>query len=217
MFNSYRVFLFVILSAALLIGSAVAAQGEPPCVGDPECYEPPAPGMPGSSSSPLTGGPAAPPWTGLGDGRLNPNPAEYYSLWCKHTFLEIWRGVPEGSLLQFVPIWLLDGLESDGGTVTIPNYGLTPFTITRQGDTITVAGNYGNLQPIAGQKSFSLSDCIARNDGPIGEPPPNNQPSTGFVSFTATACYGRDTEAVRQGRVPPDQICQDRPNRSVTG
>src|SRR5262245_9057260 len=137
MASNYRIVLLIALLSMLLIGSAAAAQE--PCVGLPECYEPP---PSGGSGSALTFAPAAPPWSGLTDGRLNPHPADYYSLYCKNTFLEIWRGVPTGSLLQFVPIWLLDNLNPNSGTTTIPNYGLTPFTITRNGDIITVSGNY---------------------------------------------------------------------------
>jgi hypothetical protein len=210
MFN--RIFMLgVVLLFALVIALPASAQDE--CVGDPECYEPPSSG---GSSNPQSNNP--PPWSGLSDGRLNPDAAEYYSIYCKNTFLEIWRGVPTGSLLQFVPIWLLDGLNPDGGTTTIPNYGETPFTITRNGDIITVSGNFGNLQPAEGSKSFSLSDCIAHNDGPIGSAPPNNNPpAPQFSVTTLTVCYGRDSEAVRQGRVPPDQICDEGPTRMTFG
>jgi hypothetical protein len=216
MFTTNRIVLLCLLAAALLLTVGGVAAQEPPCVGLPECYEPTPPPSGGSGSG-SSSGPAAPPWTGFSDGRMNPNPAEYYSLFCKNTFLEIWRGAPTGSLLQFVPIWLLDGLDEDGGTTTIPNYGFEPFIITRNGDLITVSGNYGNGQPppgveppgVPGEKVFSLSECITRNDGPIGSAPPSSQPSTGFVDFTLTMCYGRDSEPVRQGRVPPDQICDD--------
>ncbi len=215
--TKYRIALVSVAAFIFALALSLPVAAQEPCVGLPECYVTPMPG--GSSTSSLSSAPAAPPWSGLGDGRLNPQMDEYYSLFCKHTFLEIWRGVPTGSLLQFVPIWLLDGLDEDGGTATIPNYGLTPFTITRHGDLITVSGNYGNLQPADGAKSFSLSDCIARNDGTIGNAPPSSQPPTFFGgATTVTVCYGRDTEAVRQGRVPPDQICNEGPSRvRVTG
>jgi hypothetical protein len=205
------------LLATLALALPVAAQE--PCIGDPECYEPPpAPPPSGRSTSPASSGPAAPPWSGFSDGRLNPHQAEYYTLYCKNTFLEIWRGAPTGSLLQFVPIWLLDGLSPNGGTTTIPNYGQTPFTITRWGDSITVSGNYGNFQPAEGEKIFNLSECISRNDGPIGSAPPGYTTPGLFDSVLAvTLCYGRDSEVVRRGLVPPDQICDEGPTRVAVG
>jgi hypothetical protein len=212
MFNRI-VMLGAVLLFALVASLPAAAQDE--CVGDPECYEPPSSG---GSSNAQSNNPPPPPWSGLNDGRLNPQMDEYYSVYCKNTFLEIWRGVPSGSLLQFVPIWLLADLDANGGTATIPNYGLTPFTITRNGDLIIVSGNYGNLQPAEGEKTFSLSDCIAHNDGPIGSAPSsNNTPSINFAITTVTICYGRDSEVVRQGRVPPDQVCDEGPSRVAYG
>ena len=203
---------FLLLLLVAIVGAAPTSAQEP-CVGEPECYEEP-PNRPPRRESSRSSGPT---WSGFSDGRLSPLPDEYYSLWCKHTFLEIWRGVPEGSLLQFVPIWLLNELDENGGTVTIPNYDLTPFTITRWGDRINVAGNYGNYQPAAGDKSFSLSECIARNAGPIGDPPPNYPSDRPLfaVGGYITVCYGRDSEVVRQGRVPPDQVCDESGSRSV--
>jgi hypothetical protein len=210
---------------ALAMSLPVAAQE--PCIGDPECYFTPTPGSSsGGSSGQQSSGPAAPPWSGLSDGRLNPHPAEYYSLFCKNTFLEIWRGAPTGSLLQFVPIWLLDGLNPDGGATTIPNYGFELFNITRNGDLITVSGNYGNGQPppgeeppgVSGEKVFSLSECITRNDGPIGSAPAGSSaPRPGFFNSTSTVCYGPDSEVARRGLVPPDQICDEGPTRTVVG
>jgi hypothetical protein len=214
MYTKHRLMSFSLIGLLLvLLALALPSAAQDPCHGEPECYIPPTQ-VPSSRSQ---SGPAAPPWTGFNDGRLNPIPDEYYSLWCKHTFLEIWRGVPEGSLLQFVPIWLLDGLNANGGTATIPNYDLTPFTVTRQGDLITVAGNEGNFRPVAGEKRFSLSECIQRNDGPIGRAPDENNRTLNFVHSYVTVCYGRDSEVVRQGRVPPDQICQEGGSVVVTG
>jgi hypothetical protein len=208
MIHKYRSLLLSLMTVLLTVLLIAPSAAQEPCIGDPECYEEPTPGRPQRRESNRSSGPR---WSGFNDGRLTPQPDEYYSLWCKHTFLEIWRGVPEGSLLQFVPIWLLDALDENGGTATIPNYGLTPFTITRWGDTINIAGNYGNLQPAAGDKSFSLSECITRNDGPIGDPPPNHNASQAQVGMLMvfTSCYGRDSEVARRGLVPPDQICNE--------
>lgn len=195
----------VLLTLVFVLPSA--AQQEPPCLPWPQCYEiPTLPGFPGNQPTPA---PTAAAWLGASDGRLNPHPAEYYSLWCKNTFLEIWRGVPDSSLLQFVPIWLLEDLDVDGGAVTIPNYGATPFEIVRYGDTLTVSGNFGNLQPAEGEKAFSLTECIER-DGHTAEERGSGadsdqyQYSTGVIVYH---CYSRDSEAVRQGRIPADRIC----------
>lgn len=116
----------------------------------------------------------APPWEGFSDGRLNPSRDEYYSVWCHNDLIEVWRSVPESLLLGTIPVLSVFELP-EGGTLDAAN-GLT---VTRNtSDTITVSGLNGNLEPAWGSKSFSLSECIARNGG-LPVPPDELQPGTG--------------------------------------
>ncbi|HLU10442.1 MAG TPA: hypothetical protein VK003_12305 [Oceanobacillus sp.] len=194
MLHRFRISLLLsvlIVSAAL----TTAAQEQPPCLGRPECYGTQTPSPAPSSSV----------WEGYSDGRLNPQMDEYYSVWCANTFLEIWRGVSSGSLLSLVPIWMLEELGSDGGTLITPNYreGDTPINVRRDGDTIMVSGDSGNLAPQPGEKSFRLSDCTGR-DGHTAE-----ERRSIPILLTTTVCYAPDSEPVRRGEVPRDQICDD--------
>lgn len=133
------------------------------------CYSSGEPGEPPVSES----GPSAPPWGGYSDGRLNPDPAEYYSLWCAYDLLEIWRAVPSPLLLKTVSLTSLVRMEV-GSTLDIGDF----MTIVRHSsDTITVYGSNGNLAPNPGSKSFSLSECIARNGGL--PPEPTSEPGRG--------------------------------------
>ena len=207
---SIAVFSLIVFIAAL----PVAAQEEPPCYALPECYEPPPPQP--TPGSPTTGSSSSPIWSGYSDGRLSPAMDEYYSVWCVDTFLEIWRGVPSPALLQLVPIWLLEDIPPNGGTETIPNYGMTPFTITRNGDLLTISGNYGNLQPQPGSKSFSLSDCISSDGHTAAQRGSGSPAQSNFAMVTTTHCYGRNSVQVQRGLVPPDQICDDNPNHGIT-
>jgi hypothetical protein len=110
------------------------------------------------------GEPETPPdssWSGFSDGRLNPDPAEYYSLWCAFDRVEIWRSVPTTELLK-LPL-LRDILNlSEGQAMDLGDF---MSLVRNTSDTITVYGSNGNRAPEPGQKSFSLSECIARNGG----------------------------------------------------
>ena len=91
MFHNRLFQVLSILFAALLFAGVAVAQ-QYPCYGQAYCY-----GQPTSTTT--SSPPQSPPWSGLSDGRVNPDPAEYYSIWCKNGFVEIWRGVPSGSML----------------------------------------------------------------------------------------------------------------------
>jgi hypothetical protein len=112
-------------------------------------------------------------------------------------------------LTMFALQHLVD-LDPNGGTRTIPNGFLLAFTVTRADDLITISGNFGNLQPQPGAKSFSLSECLSRN-GPVQLPQGLDVPWLRMGTF----CYGRDSEPVRQGRVPPEQVCPENRNTSA--
>lgn len=140
-----------------------------------------------ATSTTLPGG----PWPGLSDGRLNPDPAEYYSIWCGSDHLEVWRGVPSPVLLDVIPI--VDVIElAEGGVFETG----AVLTVTRNSaDTITIYGSNGNGAPTPGSKAFSLSECIARNGGlpetgervptgPAGTEPVDPEPDYTEACFT---------------------------------
>lgn len=121
----------------------------------------------GDSGSGETGGSSgrsgqqSEPWSGYSDGRLNPDPGEYYSLWCAFDRLEIWRAVPETQLIKMVGIGDIVALNV-GAALDLGDF----MTLVRNtSDTITIYGSNGNSAPEPGSKAFSLSECIARNGG----------------------------------------------------
>lgn len=141
----------VSIGAFIAAVSNVVAQ-EDPCYGDPACYNQPPPG-----SNP----PSAPPWDGLSDGRLNPDPAEYYSVYCPFQTdrIEVLRSVPPPTVLvDAIPLADVIALSTGGSLARASG-----LTIARTDDTITLSGANGNLAPQSGVKVFSLSQCIERN------------------------------------------------------
>lgn len=102
-------------------------------------------------------------WSGYSDGRLNPFPAEDYSLWCGNNNLLIYRSVNgSGQLLVSVPIPTLMGLRLGGVVAAATSSG--PLTIRRESaDNYVVSGNNGNNAPRFGIKPFTLTECLSRN------------------------------------------------------
>ncbi len=109
------------------------------------------------------GGGSGPPWEGYSDGRINPDPAEYYTIYCHAGTDTIYvvRVVPETETMKEIP--LLDAVNLGVGQ----EQDLGDFmTMARSSeDTITIYGSNGNLAPYEGSKSFSLNECVARNGG----------------------------------------------------
>jgi hypothetical protein len=171
---------FVIIVCAALTVSVADAQRvsqQEPCVGELECYENP----------PETGGSSGSTWSGYSDGRLNPDPAEYYSIWCNFDLIEVWGGVPNPQLLITIPILDIFTLE-EGGVLDLGN-GMT--VVRNTADTITIYGSNGNLAPAAGSKAFSLSECIARNGG-VPESSENVSPLPEDESEAVSVCANQD-------------------------
>lgn len=150
----------LVLAVTLLGGGAAQAQGcepycyEPPtvepCVGLPECYEHP---EESDGQSPL--------WSGYGDGRLNPQLGEYYSVWCEFDLVKVYRVVPETLLIKTIPISQISALGA-GESLDVGDF----MTVVRNAETtITIYGSNGNNAPQPGEKAFSLSECMDRNGG----------------------------------------------------
>jgi hypothetical protein len=167
---SKRNLLIGLLLAALILlpvtlSAAPAAQECTP----PECYEPPPPPPPPPPSNPNP--PSGGSWSGYSDGRLNPDMAEYYSVWCANDHIEVWGGKPTPQLIILIPIvsvlQLGDVGSFDAGA---------GMTVSLTGDAITITGSNGNNAPNPGSKSFSLNECLARN-GSTPEVPPDQPPA----------------------------------------
>lgn len=134
------------------------------------------------------------PWPGYSDGRLNPDPGEYYSVWCDSNLLKIYRVVPATELIKTVEISEVVALAV-GASLDLGDF----MTLVRNTeDTITIYGSNGNGAPEPGQKAFSLSECIARNGG-LPEPDDSGSPPAGGDT-DEPAEEPQETEAVARRR-----------------
>lgn len=136
-----------------LLTTAAPAEQDTPCT-PPACYTPPTVSQP-----PTVQNAAAARWEGYTDGRLNPDQAEYYSVWCVDGFVRVLRGVPTTALVDDIPIAEVSEL-TDGDSL-VRDSGLT---ILRNQGSIILSGGNGNLAA-PGQKAFLLDDCLERNGG----------------------------------------------------
>ncbi|NDJ77621.1 MAG: hypothetical protein GYB65_15325 [Chloroflexi bacterium] len=146
-------------------GGRVEAQGAPsPCGGDGGGDDDDDDVPPDETDSPG----APPAWAGYGDGRLNPNPGEYYSVWCNFDRIDVYRDVPQVGLIKMIPL---------GDVIALPvgsQMDLGDYMVLERGgeDAITIYGSNGNGAPESGSKSFSLADCITSNGGAPEPSPP---------------------------------------------
>ena len=132
-----------------------------PCYGGGSGGAPPQPPPTNPPSNAGIGG-----WNGWSDGRLNPDPAEYYSIYCEHSSIKVYGksndpNDPE-ALVERIPLEMVESLSPNGGQMLWNTGFLLPFRVTRNGDTITLEGNFGYLAPQPGSKTFSLSQCQER-------------------------------------------------------
>jgi LysM repeat protein len=116
------------------------------------------------------------------DSRLDPQPMEYYAVYCQNDVLDIYHG--SGDLLNRVPLGNIVGMDSGG------SWGIgRGMTLARSGDTITVSGSNGNRAPASGSRSFSLSACIGSN----GRQPAPVTPTGSETEFSAGVTGGGST------------------------
>lgn len=100
--------------------------------------------------------PTPPPWEGFLDGRINADPAEYYTIFCALGDVQVYRSTPSTDLLTQVPISTISSL-SIGESLDLGNF----MTLMRNTeDTVTIYGSNGNLAPEPGSKAFSLAACM---------------------------------------------------------
>jgi hypothetical protein len=159
-FTSTNRFLFACFIAILSMLPLVAAAQEIPCTELPECETPP----PVSNQPSANFSPPASVWEGFSDERLNPEMAEYYSIWCLDDVVRVLRGVPTTALIDDIPIEDISNLPANGSLTR--SSGLS---IMRNNDNmIAVSGNNGNNAPEEGLKIFSLAACLERNGLSMG-------------------------------------------------
>jgi LysM repeat protein len=102
-----------------------------------------------------------------GDGRLNPNGAEYYTVYCVSDSIDIYRA--DGQMLQQIPIAYVLGLDTSGTLWTSPE----GISVRRYGDEVILSGTNGNTAPEQGTKTFSMAACLDRNGHtPAPQTPP---------------------------------------------
>jgi hypothetical protein len=110
----------------------------------------------------------APDWDGFGDGRLNPDPAEPYSVYCNSAGIEVWVIRQPNAPLAL--------LEWSAVPVTDVQWVLVRNGVTfrREGDATQVSGTNGNYQPQFGHKDFAWAACAASRpaSAPLPEEPP---------------------------------------------
>ena len=136
-----------------------------------------------------------PSWSGYADGRLNPDPAEYYSLWCSGGNLAVYRALNgQGVLLASFPLGEIQALVVGGQSAAFDSAGGMMTLWRADQDAFVLSGSNGNNAPNEGSKSFSLSQCLARNGGPVATAtntpvprPPDTAVPTITPSFTASS------------------------------
>ncbi len=159
-----RLLLACLLAVAYFAVFANSAQADydqlqgcdPECPPPEETYEPPSDGGDDGES-----------WPGYSDGRLNPDMAEFYTIYCHDNNIYVLGGSPQPQLVDTIPI--NDVIALRAIDLTFSSIGLR---IKRMDDLITIRGGHGNAPDHNGEKSFSLSACIDANGGAPPPPPP---------------------------------------------
>lgn len=104
-----------------------------------------------------------PRWSGYSDGRINPDPAEAYTIFCGYDWVFIYGSDPtvNTQLIARVSIGILVTMPN-GATITIDDW-----RISRSNNTIVIQGRNGYYAPEWRSKTFSLVSCIAGNTSGI--------------------------------------------------
>lgn len=91
-----------------------------------------------------------------GDDRLNPHPAEYYTVYCENDLISV--HLADGKVIKYIPLPGVLELSKYGGSMGVGS----GMTVMRNDDTITLSGANGNFVGV-GYKSFSLTRCLELN------------------------------------------------------
>lgn len=105
------------------------------------------------------GGGSAPQWSGFSDGRLSPDPAEDFSIFCGPGYVDVYTSFQgQGSLLARISQFDLRVLNI-GQNRQVQTAG-SPLIVLRVSQTVyRFSGNNGNRAPEFGQKEVDLAPC----------------------------------------------------------
>ncbi len=118
---------------------------------------------------------SGPPWSGYTDGRLDPDMAENFSLWCIRDNLDVYRAPKgKGEFLVSIPLVSIVDLKLEGVKTFKTKFG--PLTIRRdQSGVFYVEGNIGTNAPAFASKYFKIETCFKAN-GAVVQPVPTAIP-----------------------------------------
>lgn len=123
------------------------------------------------------------PWGGYTDGRVNPDPAEAYTIFCAYDRVFVHGDLPANRrLIAQIHIEVLMTMSPG----TLRNFG--DWMLSREGNTIVIQGNNGYYRPAWRSKTFNLYDCLARNVIGLGTYNANGEPNDG-VGFPEYRAY----------------------------
>ncbi|MEQ8675638.1 MAG: hypothetical protein RLP44_00640 [Aggregatilineales bacterium] len=123
------------------------------------------------------------PWGGYTDGRVNPDPAEAYTIFCAYDRVFVHGDLPENRrLVAQIHIEVL--LAMDSGRT----YNFDDWKVSRQGNVIVIQGENGYYRPEWRSKTFNLYDCLARNVVGLGTYNASGEPNNG-VGFPEYRTY----------------------------
>lgn len=167
----------IMLTIRLTIGENTLAQAEY-VGGQCNSIPPPPEEPPPPPQDPPPGGENWP-----GDNRLNPNRAEDYTVYCQNDQILVWGMVSVTTQEPQAIIAIRDVMNLPVGGFLL-QYTLAIRRLSQ--DEITITGANGYRAPASGTKSFSLSECIARNGGEppapdVPNPPPDGDDSSNSV------------------------------------
>jgi hypothetical protein len=148
-----------------------------PCsaVPPPPSETPPTDGdAPVEQSTPEVSG----PWDGERDGRITPDRAEYYTIYCANNIISVWRSVPRDEEIKQVPITDVQNIPVNG----ILTLGDGMALVRNTDETLTIYGSNGNLAPEPGGKAFSYSDCMQANTASLPSDSPDQAQDSGSSS-----------------------------------
>lgn len=166
----------------------------------------------GSSASASTA--AGPPWSGSTDGRLSPDPAEAYSVWCAYDRVFVYGMNPNGDRRIVINMDLNTLLNLNHmQEFTVDN----TMRISRQQNVIVIQGSNSYYAPQWRSKTFDLNDCLTRNAANSGSSnlvlnPPSNAQSAPSLGV----CYNT-IEALQRANAAPSALCPDGPSSIVVG
>lgn len=121
------------------------------------------------------------------DHRVNPHPAEYYSIYCAFDLISVYHG-GTGALLRTMPINDVAHMTDGGPPMDVGN----GMTVARNGDVVTFAGSNG-FGPEPSSKWFTLTECRERN-GEIPNGTGGTQGDVGPSLCTAGVWYCPDPD-----------------------